>query len=430
MIILAFIGGLFLGLSVYIWQWQRLNHKMRNILANSTQETKTLPALSTISLLRREINRHEQQYQQLQESLDEYQQLLELAPIGYLQVDQENCLTWANQEAIKFLSIDRWQPGQKERLLLELVRSYELDQLIEKTRTTQSSQICEWVFYATKYDFQDTKGENSSICLRGFSLPLPQQEVGVFLENRQSLVELSRFRDRAFSDLTHELRTPLTSILLVAEALQKSLQGAQLRWIEQLLRELTRLISLVEDFSELSKLQTNPSQQLKLEPVDLKEIIFSVWQTLQPLADRKNLNLAYLGVDTLVIEGDKSRLMRVFLNLLDNSIKFSPSAATISVEVTNTSSTSEGSSLSGAEINIIDAGCGFAEEDLPYVFDRLYRGDTSRVRSFSQSDLAASQGSGLGLAIVQQIILAHGGSITAQNSPDTYGAWLQIKLPM
>ncbi len=430
MIILAFISGLFLGLSVYIWQWQRLNRKMRTMLAISTQENTTLPALSTISLLRREINRNEQKYQQLQASLDNHQKILEIAPIGYLQVDQENCLTWANQEAIKLLHIDRWQPGQRTRLLLELVRSYELDQLIEQTRTTQSYQVCEWVFYATKYDFQDTKGEHSNICLRGFSLPLPQQEVGVFLENRQPLVELSRFRDRAFSDLTHELRTPLTSIRLVAEALQKRLQGAQLRWVEQLLRELTRLISLVEDFSELSKLQTNPSQQLKLESVDLKEIILSVWQTLKPLADRKNINLAYLGLNTLVINGDKSRLMRVFLNLIDNSIKFSPAAGTISIEVKNTLSTSEGSSVSGAEINIIDAGCGFAEEDLSYVFDRLYRGDTSRVRSSSESDLAVSQGSGLGLAIVQQIILAHGGSITAQNSPETCGAWLQIKLPM
>ena len=84
-------------------------------------------------------------------------------------------------------------------------------------------------------------------------------------------------------------------------------------------------------------------------------------------------------------------------------------------------------------INIIDSGSGFSNSDLPHVFERLYRGDRSRTRESASISAAPksslSSGSGLGLAIVQQIVLAHGGSVKAMNHPDTGGAWIQIELP-
>ncbi|MGB3693171.1 MAG: sensor histidine kinase, partial [Spirulinaceae cyanobacterium] len=79
-------------------------------------------------------------------------------------------------------------------------------------------------------------------------------------------------------------------------------------------------------------------------------------------------------------------------------------------------------------------GSGFSEADLPYVFERLYRGDTSRQRQDSDYQgspaLPISSGSGLGLAIVQEIVKAHGGSIEAKNHPQIGGGWLQIQLPL
>jgi two-component system phosphate regulon sensor histidine kinase PhoR len=379
----------------------------------------------------------------LEAKLQIKQWLLQVAPLGYLQVDEENQLVWCNEQARQLLQIDRWEPGQL-RLLLELVRSYELDQLIEKTRHQQQPNIREWVFHPSCLDGA-AMGDVQSLTLRASSWPLPEGEIGVFLENRQPLVELSQSRNQWFSDLAHELRTPLTSIRLVAEALQGRLEPPASRWVEKLLHETNRLINLVQDWLELSNLEKNPSKSLTYQPLELRALIHSAWQTFELLAQTHQLTLAYKGLDTIWIRADEARLTQVFLNLFDNGIKHSHPQQAIQVEVTrleediNTLTTSnlatptldERSSF--IQIDIIDSGTGFSESDMPHVFERLYRGDASRHKEQATSEhpgmSSVSKGSGLGLAIVQQIIQAHGGSIKARNHPKTGGAWLQIKLP-
>jgi two-component system phosphate regulon sensor histidine kinase PhoR len=371
----------------------------------------------------------------LEAQLQTGQRLLQVAPLGYLQVDEENRLLWCNEQARQLLQIDRWEPEQL-RLLLELVRSYELDQLIERTRHRQQPDICEWVFHPPCLDGA-VMGGVRSLTLRASSWSLPQGQVGVFLENRQPLVELAQSRNQWFSDLAHELRTPLTSIRLVAEALQGRLNPPELRWVEKLLYETNRLIDLVQDWLELSNLEKNPSESLTYQPVELRSLIYSAWQILEPLAQLHRLTLDYCGPDTLWVRADAARLTQVFLNLFDNSIKHSPSQKTIRVEVTclenqysNGDATTEPCSI---QIDVIDAGSGFSESDLPHVFERLYQGDTSRQRRQASHDSSQasrrSRGSGLGLSIVQQIVQAHNGSVQARNHPKTGGAWLQIKLP-
>jgi two-component system phosphate regulon sensor histidine kinase PhoR len=222
----------------------------------------------------------------------------------------------------------------------------------------------------------------------------------------------------------------------VAEALQGRLEPPKSRWVEQLLNEINRLINLVQDWLELSHLEKNPSKSLTYQPVELRSLIQSVWQTLEPLAQLNQLCFAYSGPDTVWIRADEARLTQVFLNLFDNSIKHSPPRETIRVEVTRLEAEDTKSEATGQrgsiQIDIIDSGSGFSESDLPHVFERLYRGDASRYRQQATSEsLQASEkssGSGLGLSIVQQIIQAHGGSVEARNHPETGGAWLQIKL--
>ncbi|MGB5770803.1 MAG: PAS domain-containing sensor histidine kinase [Crocosphaera sp.] len=427
----SFILGFLLGIALLLWNRYTLKSQLKKVLTTSPDTKDLLGALPTITLIKREILYIQQQYEQQQQQLNLRQQILDFAPIAYLRVDEENQLLWCNKKAQELLQIDRWQP-QQIRLLLELVRSYELDQLIEETRQTKTPQVREWTFYPTKYAPQTATKENynqnnltsSSIALKGFSYPLPQGQIAVFIENQQPLVEISRSRHRALSDLTHELRTPLTSISLVSEWLESRLQEPERRRVRQMLQETHRLINLVQDWLELSQLEENPHQTLSLELLKLEEVFLAAWQVLEPLAQQKQITLNCQGMQGIELSGDRSRLMQVFINLLDNSIKHSPEPSEITVNLVNLSNFDQDRTI---EINILDQGTGFAQTDLPYIFDRLYRGDTSRTRQGSQTQ-SLRPGSGLGLAIAKEIIQAHGGTITAQNHPDTGGAWLQIRL--
>ncbi len=425
MAVLEFFLGLTIGIGLWLWQYTRFQHKLLNLLRTFQTDSSEV-SLAIIPRLRREVALQQQQQQQQQLELQTYKELLNVAPLGYLQVDEENQLLWCNAQARQLLGLQKWEPGQV-RLLLELVRSYELDQLIEQTRERQQPVVREWIFHPPYADAAAMVGVQA-LTLQASGWPLPEAQVAVFIENRQPLVELSQVRDRWVSDLAHELRTPLTSIRLVVETLQDQLESPMRRWVDRLVPEVDRLINLVQNWLELSQMEAS-SKQLNCQPIEVRLLIHSVWQTLEPLAVQKHLSLAYLGPEAVWLEADL-RLYRVFFNLLDNSIKYSPPEGTIRVVVNLLPSDQAAKQV---QINIIDSGSGFSNSDLPHVFERLYRGDPARVRQPNASNSSSSPvttGSGLGLAIVRQIVLAHGGSVRAMNHPDTGGAWLQVELPV
>ncbi|MGF1589662.1 MAG: sensor histidine kinase [Pleurocapsa sp.] len=434
---LDFVLGLAVGLGIYAGQQYRFKQQLTKTLRLYTKNEDGEISLPLHYLIRRELSELDRQRKQLERDKQAWQDLIELAPIGYLQVDAENQLLGCNQSAKELLRIDS-RRSLRVRLLLELVRSYDLDLLIEETRRTQRSQTKEWIFYFTRYvSPQDSelvtnvnRGSEKiveSIALKGYGFPLSNQQVGVFVENRQPLVELSQSRERTFADLTHELRTPLTSISLVAETLLRRLENPERRWVEQMLVEANRLIELVQEWLDLTQLQAAPDHALKYETVRLYDLIQSVWQTLEPIAKRKEVTLSYVGDRALTIRCDRSRLIQVFLNLLDNAIKHNPPQKEILVQILPLTA-DESATIDKVKIDVIDSGMGFNASDLPYIFERLYRGDKSRARE-QASDFPAD-GSGLGLAIVEQIIQAHQGMITAKNHPQFGGAWLEIILPI
>lgn len=431
-----FILGLTIGFGIYFWQQYRFKQQLKKTLDLFALDADREISLPLHSLIRRELSGLYHQRQKLEADRKTWLDLIEQAPVGFLQVDADNQLLGCNRQAKQLLKIDR-RRNQRVRLILELVRSYDLDRLIEKTRSSQQHQTKEWVFYFTRYIAPDTEETNianpltktvESIALTGYGVPLPNRQVGVFLVNRQPLVELSQSRDRTFADLTHELRTPLTSISLVAENLLKRLQNPERRWVEQMLRETNRLIELVQEWLDLTHLEALPNQSLNYEAIDLHQLILSVWQTLKPIAQKKQITLAYFGAESIYIEADRSRLIQVFLNLLDNAIKHNPDGEQIIVRV-GFLKTDNQPEPQQVIIDVIDSGGGFAAADLPYIFERLYRGDKSRTRE-QQNITATSDGSGLGLAIVEQIIRAHDGSISAKNHLEVGGAWVQVILPV
>ena len=413
--------------------------------------------------------------------------LLEQAPIGYLEVDDENQLLWINTSACQMLGIPvKGQVGQSAasatpRLLLELVRSFELDQLIEKTRREQSPCQQDWTLNLVSPD-PINPNEGVAYPLRGYGVALANAHVGIFLENRREAQTLRQQRDRWTSDVAHELKTPLTSIRLVAETLRVRVDPPLVGWLDRLLSEVIRLGNLVQDLLDLSHLEGSNPHALHHIPVNLPDLIQRAWLSLEPLSSKKQLQFLYDGPSTLRVMMDEHRFYRVLINLIDNAIKYSPprgvlqiklslSAAPVvitkptprvpdpqAVSVGSTGSAgsagSTGSTESTSEANsqprfvileVIDAGPGFAAEDLPRVFDRFYRADTARSRqaadSTSEPDTTETASpaatstsqtngsSGLGLSIVRQIVEAHRGAVTAENHPETGGGWLTVQLP-
>ena len=377
----------------------------------------------------------------LQNILNIWQQ----APIGYLQVDADNHLTWCNQAAANLLGIANYQSGiTKGQFLLQLVRSYELDQLIENTRHQGTPTAQDWIWHPLVTDPLAPVMRGQKITLRGLGFPLESGHVGIFLENRQEVITLIEQRDRWIADVTHELKTPLTAIRLVGELLETRLEPALQPWISRLLSEVNRLSVLVQDVLELARLTADSEQPvLRYHSVDLVQLIHQAWESLNLLSEVKQIQLSYAGPTHCPITIDAQCIERLLINLLDNSIKHSPPQQCISLKLsiipaitsapvgekigdgTNATLLESSAAPNSICLEIIDHGTGFNPVDLPHIFKRFYCGDQSRKRTE-----ASSGGSGLGLAIVKQIVQLHCGDITIDNHPETGGAWVKILLPV
>ncbi|MGD1941259.1 MAG: histidine kinase dimerization/phospho-acceptor domain-containing protein, partial [Leptolyngbyaceae cyanobacterium] len=196
--------------------------------------------------------------------------LLQKAPVGYLEVDDENQLLWINTLACQMLGMPFPACGvepTEPRLVLELVRSFELEQLSENTRHAQTHCQRDWVLNLAAPD-PINPDEGVVLPLRGYGVPLANQRVGIFLENRQEAETLIQQRDRWTSDVAHELKTPLTSIRLVAETLRERVEPGSKKWLDRLLNEILRLSNLVEDLLNLSRLERSGGHGLVFKPVE------------------------------------------------------------------------------------------------------------------------------------------------------------------
>jgi len=238
------------------------------------------------------------------------------------------------------------------------------------------------------------------------ALPIKGEEgisgVVAVLHDITELKKLERMRIEFVANVSHELRTPLTSIRGFVETLK---DGAiddpenSRRFLNIIEAHTERLNNLINDLLKLSKIE---SKEIKMEfqPIALREVIEEVVSNFKEAIKQKG-HIVEINIppDFPQIEADPQRIEQVFINLLDNAIKFTPKNGRICIKAVGREK--------DIQIEISDTGIGIPKEHLPSLFERFYRVDKARSRELG--------GTGLGLSIVKHIIQAHGGKVGVES---------------
>jgi len=219
---------------------------------------------------------------------------------------------------------------------------------------------------------------------------------------------------RFVADASHELRTPLTVLRGELESLA---QDAQLKVhtresIGSLLEEVDRLAEIVESLLALSKLDAGEASSERVR-FDLGELVTLTAEQMSLLAEDKSIRVQCDVAPDVIVEGDRSRMKQVVVNLLDNAIKYTPNGGNVLLRIA-----CDGDN---AILEVADNGIGIPTEALPHMFERFFRVDDSRSRN--------QGGAGLGLSIVKSICVAQGAEVDVTSRPGG-GSCFRVRQPL
>ena len=245
---------------------------------------------------------------------------------------------------------------------------------------------------------------------------IPDDEVGKLIfafNNTLSRLETEFNNQRQFmADISHDLRTPLT-VIKGNVGLMRRMNMMDEESMASIDMEVDRLVRLVSDLLLHFKMESG-TMPLQLDMIWLDELLLDVVNQIHIMGDQR-VKLKVEEIDHVNILGDTDRLKRVFINLLDNSVKYTPADGEVRIRLRKESGE--------AIIEIEDTGPGIAKDDIQHVFNRFYRGEKSRKRS-------KETGFGLGLSIAYYIVQAHNGEISVRNKTNESGAIFTVCLPL
>jgi two-component system OmpR family sensor kinase/two-component system sensor histidine kinase BaeS len=243
-----------------------------------------------------------------------------------------------------------------------------------------------------------------------------QQLADSFNHMIAEVARLDQQRRNLTADVAHELRNPLHIIQGTLEGILDGVYEPTPEQIKTLLDEVRILTRLVEDLQLLSTVEAG-QLSLKIEPVDVSELLTDISTSFSSQIEAAGLILQVEVPENsgpIWTNADPERLDQVISNLTANALKHTPKGGTITLEAQT--------SQDSIRIIVKDSGVGIPEEDLPFIFNRFWKGDRSRSRT-------ASSGSGLGLSISQNLVQAHGGTIEVESKLGL-GTSFTIELPL
>jgi signal transduction histidine kinase len=250
------------------------------------------------------------------------------------------------------------------------------------------------------------------------------------------LKELDRLKSNFLATVSHELRTPLTSIIgyseMLLEGIAGDVVGEQREFVTTIREKGEQLLTLIKGLLDLSKLESG-TMSLRRATVDVAPLVKDVAQTMAPHAKKKGIVLqadVEAGLPALWADGE--RLRQVLLNLIENAIKFTPTAGSvrISAKLASMSAASGadegglvllGAQRTAIELRVADNGIGIPESERGRVFDAFYQVDSSSTRE--------QGGTGLGLSIVKRLVEGHDGAVRVEpNEPQ--GTVFVVAIPL
>jgi signal transduction histidine kinase len=219
----------------------------------------------------------------------------------------------------------------------------------------------------------------------------------------EELGRSDEIKNEFISSVSHELRTPLTAIKGWAETLNNTGDYSTIqKGTDVILSETDRLYAMVENLLDFSRLQQADMKMTK-EKLDLVAEISDAAIMFAPRCRQNGISLEWEETEDIIpVYGDKDRLKQVMVNLLDNSIKYTPAGGKIEISVLYNKKAGT------VAVSVLDNGKGIHADDLDKVTQKFYKGKASK------------RGSGIGLALVKEIINAHGGSFTVDSEYGKY----------
>lgn len=215
----------------------------------------------------------------------------------------------------------------------------------------------------------------------------------------EKLKQQDLLRKRLVSDISHEIRTPLNILQNNLEAMIDEVFPVTTQRLISLNDEVVRFGKLLNNLNTLKEFETE-DKPIKCEYIDINEVIYSVSEDFSSVLKDKKIKLNYKvsNNEKNTILGDKDKIKQVFINIISNAVKFNKKNGEIDIYISK--------SKTNITVNIKDNGLGIKKEDLPFIFERLYRGDKSRHQV---------EGNGIGLTVVKNILLLHNASIEVKS---------------
>jgi signal transduction histidine kinase len=212
--------------------------------------------------------------------------------------------------------------------------------------------------------------------------------------------------------VAHDLRTPVTRLRATAETAVRSARTVEecREALADCVEESERVVAMLDAMMDLAEAEAG-TMALRVEPIDLAAIARDAADLYADVAEDKGVQLTATIPERLEMAGDRNRLAQAIANLLDNAVKYTPAGGRVTLTAAGGQET--------VTVTVADTGIGIAPDDLPRIWERLYRGDRSR----------SERGLGLGLSLVKAIVEAHGGTASAESIPGE-GSQFTVRLPL